>query len=187
MVIQDLTNAKILDQSSSNTLFDLHPAVVYRMVCNWTIFSDPRVLSAIYASSLTKPIPGWPSDPLPPGMFVLLLSDNSSVRQWAGNQALKCTIVPMSSELFVGPYLQAIEVIGRALTLSGTSHVPDLTMLPFSLARDPSHLWAGFSAILRHMPVDVLASDTRLHADFRRSITGHLHDTGPGQLSHFIL
>jgi len=97
MVIQDLINAKILDQPSSKTLSDVHPAVVYRMVCNWTIFSDPRILSAIHASFLTKPIPGWPGDPLPPGIFVLLLSDNSSVRKWAGNQALKCTIVPMSS------------------------------------------------------------------------------------------
>ena len=178
MVIQDLTNAKILDQPSSKTLSDLHPAVVYRMVCNWTIFSDPRILSVIYASSLTKPIPGWPSDPLPSGMFVLLLSDNPSVRQWARNQALKCTTVPMSSVLFVGPYLQASEVVGRALTLSGSSTL-DFTLLPFSFARDPSHLWAGFSTILRHIPVDALASDTRQHADFRRIITGHLHDIGP--------
>jgi senataxin len=179
MVAQDLTNAKILDQPSTKTLSDLHPAVVYRMVCNWTIFSDPRILSAIYASSLNKPLPGWPGDPLPLGMFVLLLSDNPNVRQWAGSQALRCTIVPMSSELFVGPYLQAIEVVARALTLSGTSRMPDPALFPFSFARDPCHLWSGFSAVLRHIPVDALASDTRQHVDFRRIITGHLHDTGP--------
>jgi len=182
MVTQDLINAKILDQSTTKTLSDIHPAVVYRMVCNWTIFSNPKVLSAIYSSSLTDPLPGWPTDPLPPGMFVLLMSDRSSVRQWAVNQALKCTTVPMSNDLFVGSYLQAIEAVVHALTLSEPSHLPDPTLKkpsPFSVARDPSHLWSGFSTILRHIPVVALTSDTRHHVDLRRIVTGHLHDTGP--------
>jgi len=182
IVTRDLANVKILDQPAPKTLSDIHPAVVYRMVCNWTIFSDPRILSAIHAYSLTKPLPGWPSDPLPPGMFVLLISDSLSVRQWAANQASKCTTVPMSNDLFVGSYLQAIEVMVHALALLGPTPLTDPESgapFPFSFARDPSHLWSGFSAALRHIPLHALASDTRLHVDFRRIITGHLHDTGP--------
>lgn len=179
MVTKDLTDAKILGQPSTKTLSDIHPAVVYRMVCNWTIFSDPQIISAIYASSLTNPLPGWPGDPLPSGMFVLLMSDKSSVRQWAREQAFKCTTVPMSSDLFVGPYLQAIEVVVHALTLSGTSCSQDSALCRFSFARNPSDLWSGFSAVLRHIPVDALTYDTRQRTDLRRIITGHLHDTGP--------
>jgi senataxin len=85
----------------------------------------------------------------------------------------------MSSDLFFGPYLQAIEVVGHAMALSGTSRLPDPELCHFSFARDISCLWSGFSVVLRHMPVDTLASDARQHVDFRRIVTGHLHDTGP--------
>jgi senataxin len=179
MVTQDLTNAKLLDQLSTKTLLDIHPATVYRMVCNWTIFSDPGILSVINSSLSTTSLPGWPRDPLPSGMFVLLLSDNLSVRQWAVNQALKCTTVPMSNDLFVGSYLQAIEVVGRAMTLSETTRSADPSLCHFSLARDPCDLWSGFSVVLRHIPVDALASDAQQPVSFRRIVTGHLHDTGP--------
>jgi senataxin len=181
MVTRDLVDAKLMDQSTTKTLSDIHPAVVYRMVCNWTIFSNPKILSAIYSSSLIGPLLGWPTDPLPPGMFVLLMSDRSSVRQWAVNQALQCTTVPMSDDLFVGSYLQAIEAVVYALTLSEPSHSDHALKkpFPFSVARDPSLLWSGFSIILRHIPVVALASNTRHHVDIRHIVTGHLHDTGP--------
>lgn len=179
MVIHDLTNANILGRPATKTLSDVHPAVVYRLVCNWTIFSDQRILSAIHASLITDPLPGWPSDPLPPGMFVLLMSDSPSVRQWAKHQASRCAAVPMSSDMFAGPYFQAIELVIRALTLSGTDRFSDSALSSFSFASDPSHLWSGFFSLLRHLPVDVLASDTRHHTNLRRIVTGHLHDTGP--------
>jgi senataxin len=180
MVIQDLTNANILGQHATKTLSDsVHPAMVYRLVCNWTIFSDKRILSAIHTSSISHPLPGWPSDPLSPGMFILLMSDSPSVGQWAKNQASKCTTVPMSSDMFVGPYFHATELVIHALTLSGTGQLPDSALSSFSFASDPSRLWSGFSFLLRHLPVDVLASDTRQHTNLRRVITGHLHDTGP--------
>ena len=181
MVIQDLADAKVLDLSSTSghaSLSDVHPAVIYRMVCNWTIFSDPRVLAVIHASSLTKPLSGWPTDPLPAGMLILLMNDNLNVRQWAVSQASKCLAVPISDHLFVGSYFQAVEAITHGLTAT-ESGLALREPHPFSFTPDLSSFWSAFSVALRHIPVAALASGTGRHADLRRIVTGHLHDTGP--------
>lgn len=177
MVLQDLLQSLPLNQSNSTTtrpLSNIHPAVVYRMVSNWTIFKDARVFSAIHKNPPINYLPTWPRDPLPPGMFLLLMNSNPTVRQWAEAHAAKCTIVPMSNDEFVGPYIDVIEIIGRHLTDPFLN-----SSLPFEFATNPIDLWSGFRVALRQIPIDALGSNTRQYSDFRRIVTKHLHDTGP--------
>ncbi|KAF8073606.1 SEN1 N terminal-domain-containing protein [Lyophyllum atratum] len=180
MVLQDLTKATLLGQPANSvqqTLSAAPPAVAYRMVSNWTIFKDSRILSVIHEYPPTGPFPIWPKDPLPPGMLVLLMDDKPNVRRWAEAHAAKCAVVPMSNDHFVGSYLDAVEIIGRHLTDPALN-----ANLPFSFALDPSDLWSGFRTVLRHIPIEALGSTTREYSDLRGIVARHLYDTGP----HFL-
>ncbi|GLB38538.1 putative SEN1 N terminal [Lyophyllum shimeji] len=179
-VLEDLAKACLIGpsaESTQRTLSDAPPAVVYRMVSNWTIFKDPRIMSVIHNRPPTGPISTWPKDPIPPGMLILLLDANADVRRWAEAHISKCSVVPMSNEHFLGAYLDAVEVIGRHLTDPGLN-----ANLPFTFAMDPSDLWSGFRTVLRQIPVDALGSTTRQCSDLRGIVARHLYDTGP----HFL-
>ena len=159
------------------TLSDIHPATVYRMLYNWTIFKDPLVYSALHTVPLAHHFVEWPKDPLPPGMLILLMDANPDVRCWAEAHAAKSTVVPISVDHFIGPYPEAVEIIGRQLTDTSLN-----AALPFSFATNDVDLWSGFRAVLRQIPIDVLGSKSRQYSDLRGIITRHLFDSGPRQL-----
>jgi senataxin len=199
MVISALSHAgfspNISDNDPQLTLSNAPSAVVYHMVCNLQILQDSRILSIIRAHSPSDLLPGWPVDPPPAGMLILLVDENPRVRQWAKNQASKCKIVPIPKEKFVGPYAVALEAIAHAvsagtdLSSSATLAVPtNNTAIAtsnafriFSYTTDPADLWSGFCAFLRLIPPKLLTSSTNHNVDLRRLVTGHLHDTGPRQ------
>ncbi|KAG6816805.1 hypothetical protein H0H87_002774 [Tephrocybe sp. NHM501043] len=178
-VIDDLTKAGLWDgpgPSGQRTLANASPAVTYRMVSNWTIFKDPRIQSIINDRPPPEPLPKWPKDPLPPGMFMLLMHDKTEVRRWAEAQASLSTAAPMPIDDYMGTYLNVFETIGRQLT--------DQTLnanFSFPFATEPSALWAGFRHALRQFPITALSSPSRPYTDFRGIVARHLYDTG----SHF--
>ena len=194
-VLEALANSGISlhhpDSSRQRTLSDAPSAVVYNMVANLTILKDPRILSFIRSLGPSQPLPGWPTDPLPAGLLILMLDEASNVRRWARNQASRCTIVPIPREKFVGSYQTAVEAVAYALSSSNPSSAlsspafpppPDSYLAsstsPFSFASDPANLWSGFCAVLRLVPPESLSSSTHQRADLRRIVTSHLHDTG---------
>ncbi|RDB14553.1 putative ATP-dependent helicase C29A10.10c [Hypsizygus marmoreus] len=177
LVLQDLTKANLLNQPSTARAGTLSDTLAYRMVSNWAIFKDPTVLSVIHTYPPTKLFVTWPTDPLPPGMLILLMDDMADVRRWAEIHASKCTVIPMSQDLFIGAYLDSVDTIGRQLTDPALN-----SSLPFSFAKDPSDLWSGFRLVLRLIPVDALGSRTRQYSDLRGIVARHLYDTGP----HFV-
>jgi senataxin len=195
-VLEVLANAGISlhnpDSSRPRTLSDAPSAVVYNMVANLTILKDPRILSFIRSLVPSQPLPGWPTDPLPAGLLILMLDEVSSVRRWARNQAARCTIVPIPKEKFVGSYRTAVQIVVYALSLSdhgNTSASPPFPLAsdshsarsssPFSFAIDIADLWSGFCAVLRLIPPESLSSNTHQYADLRRIVANHLNDTGP--------
>ncbi|KAG1882613.1 SEN1 N terminal-domain-containing protein [Suillus subluteus] len=149
--------------------------VLYHMVSNMRVFRDPRVLPLIRAC---PPISTWPLDPPPPGLFVLVMDESSSVRQWAKAQIIKSTQVPMLEHQFVAGHELALQEVISVLTLSreGEATMADSVILN-SFSSDSSELWAGFSQILRHLPTEVLAKSSK-GIGYRRIVTGHLHDIG---------
>ena len=164
------------------TLSDIHPAIVYRMLSNWTIFKDPLVFSTLHAVPPAPHFVEWPKDPLPPGMLILLMDANPDVRRWAEAHATKSTVVPISVDYFIGPYPEAVEIISRQLTDASLN-----AALPFSFSTNDVDLWSGFRAVLRQIPIDILGSKSRQSFDLRGIISRHLFDTGPRQLLHLFL
>lgn len=201
MVISALSRAGITSTISNKPQLPLSNApspVVYHMVCNLQILRDPRILSIIHAHPPSDLLPGWPTDPPPAGMLILLMDKHVQVRQWAKNQISKCKVVPIPKEKFVGPYTVAMDIIARAVsvstqinglsnltapavTLNGVINTTGSSFNAFSYATDPVDLWSGFCAFLRLIPPELLTSSTHLNIDLRRLVTGHLHDTGPRQ------
>ncbi|KAG1848713.1 SEN1 N terminal-domain-containing protein [Suillus subalutaceus] len=157
--------------------------VLYHMVSNMRVFRDPRVLPLIRAC---PPISTWPLDPPPPGLFVLVMDESSSVRQWAKAQIIKSTQVPMLEHQFVAGHELALQEVISVLTLSreGEATMTDSVMLN-SFSSDSSELWAGFSQILRHLPTEVLAKSSK-GIGYRRIVTGHLHDIGRREFISFV-
>ncbi|KAG2151416.1 SEN1 N terminal-domain-containing protein [Suillus clintonianus] len=149
--------------------------LLYHMVSNMRVFRDPRVFSLIRAC---PPISSWPSDPPPPGLFVLVMDESSAVRQWAKAQIVKSTQVPMLEHQFVAGHELALQAVIKALTLSREGEgVTTDSALPYSFSSDSPELWAGFSQILRHLPTEVLVKSSE-GMGYRRIVTGHLHDIG---------
>lgn len=197
MVLATLSRAGISPSMQASepqiTLSSAPPAIVYNMVCNLQILRDPRILSIIRGCSPPDPLPGWPADPPPAGILILMLDEVGEVRHWAKSQALKCKIVPMSRATFTGAYITAMDVIAHAVS-AGTRSTISLNSAPpvtlneadgvfntFSFASDPVDLWSGFCAFLRLVPPEMLTSSADHNSDLRRVVTGHLHDTGPRQ------
>jgi senataxin len=147
------------------------------------VFRDPRVLPLIRAC---PPISTWPLDPPPPGLFVLVMDESSVVRQWAKAQIIKSTQVPMLEHQFVVGHELALQEVINALTLSreGEAVMTDSAILN-SFSSDSSELWAGFSQILRHLPIEVLAKSSK-GIGYRRIVTGHLHDIGRREFISFV-
>lgn len=201
MVVSALSRAGISSDVSNNhsrsTLSNAPSAVVYHMVCNLQILRDPRMLSIIHAHPPSDLLLGWPTDPPPAGLLILLVDENSQVRRWAKTQISKCKITPIPLEKFVGAYTIVIDAVAHAVsagTHGNASSNPatvvsiDNTAIEtsglfgtFSYVTDPGDLWSGFCALLRLIPPELLTSSPHHNVDLRHLVTGHLHDIGPRQ------
>ncbi|KAJ7175856.1 SEN1 N terminal-domain-containing protein [Mycena filopes] len=91
--VQGLEEAKL---SSRNTYFgafdattmagfyesfeawELSTTIGFRIVSNLTILRDHRIMSIIHDAPPTSTIDSWPSDPLPPGILMLLADETSA-------------------------------------------------------------------------------------------------------------
>ncbi|KAF8158282.1 SEN1 N terminal-domain-containing protein [Crassisporium funariophilum] len=179
-----LKDISMIDSVSNQqtVLSNVPDILVYRMVSNWTVFCDPRILSVLNRYSPPDRSTGWPKDPLPPGMFGLLIHRNQKLRAWAAAHASNSTLIP--HERFAGPYVEALGVVARAVQASlnlSSDHGSngDATEgVPFDLA-EPLALWSGFHAVLKITPPGWLKSTPRQHIDMRRVAFSHLHDKGP--------
>ena len=168
----DLSSSTLASRTSQK----VSQPVLYHMVSNMRVFRDPQILSLVRAC---PSISGWPSDPPPPGLFVLLMDESPDVRQWAKAQVIKSTQVPMLESQFVAGHELALQAVISAVSLSrkGEVVVTDSTS-PYFFSSDPTQLWSGFSQILRHVPTEVLAKPSQ-GMDCKRIVMGHLHDVGP--------
>ncbi|KAJ7670210.1 SEN1 N terminal-domain-containing protein [Mycena rosella] len=163
----------VLEDISGRALAATPPAICYRIVSNLTILKDPQIMTIIRNEPPTEPIDDWPFDPLPPGMLILLVDEQSSVRNWAERQASRCQVIPISRDRFSASHVTALEAIVVAL-----DRVPSKG---FSFAMDPHDLWSGFWSVLKLVPVEYLQTGI-----IYRVVKGHLHDTGPhfGHILH---
>lgn len=181
-ILEELTNAGILSSTGTPTskpLSNVPPAIVYNMVSNITVLRDRRILSAIMAAPLSEPLPGWPTDPIPPGLLILLLNKNEKVRQWALRHTSICRTVPIATEAFSESYKLVLEAMVPAF--SANTHVPHPNpneAIQTTIVADPNVLWQSFKEVMRFIPSRFLTCSSSLAVDIRRMVTGHLHDTG---------
>jgi len=193
-VLEDVRVAGFTPGSALNqqmTLAELPPATVYRMVSNWTIFCDSRIQTILHTYALSNCPTGWPTDPLPPGMFVLLIVANPLLRTWAKSHASNSSLI--ASDKFLGSHVNALGVLAHAINAShngpaqsslGTITPPNFnTQLTFAGSFD---LWSGFHSALRLIPPEFLSSSSRQRINIGRIVTGHLHDQGPRQLLYLL-
>ncbi|KAJ6559197.1 SEN1 N terminal-domain-containing protein [Mycena vulgaris] len=162
----------VLEDISGRPLARTQPAIGYRIVSNLTILQDPQIMSIIHSDPPTEPIDGWPSDPLPPGILMLLVDERPEVRKWAERQAAQCKVVPMSRDRFSASHVTALEAVVKALDPVSLADRTLPTRFPF--ATDPHGLWSGFWSVLKLVPVEYLQTGI-----IYRVVNGHLHDTGP--------
>lgn len=161
----------------------------YRLVTNWTIFQDPRILSFLQKSVLTVASESLADYPVPPGILILLFADNTQLRTWADAQASMSAMI--SLELFKGAYTEATEVILRVMNTShaamqaipsaGSSIMDHLKFAPLPI------LWSAFNRFLRLIPLEWLRYTTGLPLSLRRTVLEHLRDEGPRQCPGFFV
>lgn len=184
------TAAPGLDQQM--TLAKLPSATVYRMVSNWTIFCDPRIQSILDRYAPSNCSTGWPTNPLPAGMFVLLIVANPLLRNWARNHASSSSLIALDK--FRDSHVNALGVLANAIH---ASHIgPPQSSLstpappnPFDmqlLFSGSFDLWSGFYSALRLIPPELLIPTSRQRINIGRIITSHLHDQGPRQLLYLL-
>ena len=167
----------------NKSLPDALAPLFYRVASNWTIFTDPNAFSILRQLALSGYVGDWPKDHLAPGLFILLMDSNDKIREWAQSHAASYAVTPMPNGKFTGAYVNALEVIGRAMQMpkdSLSTHLaaqsPELA--PFSFTPDLLQLWIGFQLFLRFVPIERLKSSHQ-QISLRRIVLGHLHDNGP--------
>ena len=174
------------------TLAELPPATVYRMVSNWTIFCDSSIQSILHRYPPSNCSTGWPTDPFPPGMFVLLIVANPLLRSWARSHASSSSLI--APDKFRGSHVNALGVLTHAIHAShngpaqsslSTPTPPDPlnTQLIFAASVD---LWSGFHSALRLIPPEFLIPTSRQRINIGRIVTSHLHDQGPRQSLYLL-
>ena len=193
-VLKDILDAgfTIPPLNQQKTLAELRPAIVYRLVSNWTIFCDSTIQSILHAYVPSNCSIDWPTDPFPPGMFVLLIVANPLLRAWARSHASSSSLIP--PDKFFGSHVHALGVLARAIHASHSGPAessPDMTaplnslnaQLTFAGSFD---LWLGFHSALRLIPPEFLTSTSRQRINIGRIVTSHLHDQGPRQFLYFL-
>ncbi|PFH53903.1 hypothetical protein AMATHDRAFT_705 [Amanita thiersii Skay4041] len=184
-VLQDVTNN--VDCASNSAPKKVSSVAIYRMLFNWTIFSDSRIQSILQqCPDCTNE---WPKDSFPPGLILFLFHDSPRVRLWARNHISRASVIPMSSDQFVGMYTEVKQTAIGLISPPATT--PPLTLPPeVTFTKDTCELWDSFSTFLRFVPVEQLKSKSLPRNDFCHLIVGHLHDNGPqfaGVLRSFLL
>lgn len=187
-VLKDVLGAgfrpgSIFDQQM--TLAKLPSATVYRMVSNWTIFCDSRIQSILHIYAPSNCSTGWPIDPLPPGMFVLLVVANPLLRTWASSHASSSPLI--TPDKFRDSHINALGVLAHAIHASRSG--PDESSLATPTPQNSlntqltfagsSDLWSGFYSALRLIPPEFLISTSRQRINIGHIVTSHLHDQGP--------
>ena len=162
------------------------------MVSNLYILKDPRI-TGLFGTRLNPDfLFDWPSDPPPPGLFLLALDENEGVRRWARAQAFQCKTVPIANVKFVGQYLCATGAVTHAVSkrpqVDGTmlySTIPVLdddarAFANFTFTSDLTELWSAFYALVRLVPTEKLAYNSiDRNINIGHTVIRHLHDTGP--------
>ncbi|KAH7885389.1 SEN1 N terminal-domain-containing protein [Phlebopus sp. FC_14] len=175
--------------SDPNTLRNVSPAVPYHAVSNIRILRDGSVLRLIRSRPVTS---DWPTDVPPPGLLILMFDESRDVRQWARSFVSGCSEVPMAENHFVTGHDLAIRaissVIAKTTSRENWTNTSVLTVPlveaessladSFSFTSDPREIWQGLYQVLRLIPSEILSKSSG-GTDYRRLVTGHLHDSGP--------
>lgn len=193
-IVQDINLAETASNSSSNEpTASLPSGTLYRLVSNWNVFCDSRVTSYLQTHIPPSPVFGWPENPLPPGMLVLLIADDAKLRIWAKNYASRSKLIP--KDLLSKSYIEALELVISALEtssrpLSEQDVIPDQAMPPplkhIRLAQT-SDLWSGIYTIMRLLPPEWLNSNLGNPPKLRRITLSHLQDPAPRQSAFLFL
>ncbi|KDR82678.1 hypothetical protein GALMADRAFT_220668 [Galerina marginata CBS 339.88] len=179
-VLNDLDAVNHLDSSSQEQVISsnsLPIGTLYRLLCNWTIFSDHRILAYLQSRVPFNHVIDWPDYPIPPSLLVLLLVDNTELRSWAAARASSSKII--QPDFFTGHYTEAVDVIVRVMTTSDETYSkksPPVASIMNNLEfAQSSELWSGFLAILRLIPPQWLKSTVGQPLKLRRVVLSHLH------------
>ncbi|KAL0961073.1 hypothetical protein HGRIS_014934 [Hohenbuehelia grisea] len=174
--LQTLGISDTSSTSSGNTLSDAPSAIVYQMTSTIPLLKDPKIISVLRSFPPVHPFLEWPEDPIPPGMLMLLLDQNSAIRTWAADQIKRCKTVPIPIATLDDRYKSALGTIMSALSASQSASAA------YSFCDDRFEQWSGFTSVIRMLPPEVLSTPIAGINDPRRLVIGHLHDTGP----HFL-
>jgi len=180
MVTADLSTISL---TPNNSLPDVLAPLFYRMASNWTIFTDPNAFSILRQLALSGYVGDWPKDHPAPGLFILLMDSNDKIREWAQSHARYYAVTPMPNDKFTGAYINALEVIGRAMQMPKDTSATHLAaqspeLAPFSFTPGLLQLWIGFRLFLRFVPIERLKASHQ-QISLWRIVLGHLHDNGP--------
>ncbi|KAF8908972.1 SEN1 N terminal-domain-containing protein [Gymnopilus junonius] len=169
-----------LTDTQQSLSVSLPVGTLYRLVTNWTIFQDPRILSFLQKGVLSVHLVNLADYPIPPGFLVLLLADNSQLRNWAVTQVSQSTMI--RSGIFTGAYIEAMETILHVVsTYDAAKSTPSAgpSLVAHLQFASLSELWSGFNKLLRVIPPEWFQTATHLPLSLRRTVLGHLHDEGP--------
>lgn len=166
-------------EGTGRSLADIPIQLLFRMVTNWTIFSNSEIQTLLHDFAPAQPVSGWPSIYPPPGMLLLAVDQSEQVRQWARGQCLSADLTVMPPAKFTGSYIKAFEMMVQAI--QGTTSNLDGSPA-FNVSSDPVVLWSAFSKVIRLVPPT--ENPCKSTFDLRRTVTSHLHNTGPRKLAN---
>jgi senataxin len=157
-------------------------------VSNWNVFCDSRVTSYLQSHVPPSPVPGWPENPLPPGLLVLLIADDAKLRIWAKDYASRSKLIP--KDLLSKSYIEALELVVSALDISSRPFSEEDAILDQAMPSPLKHiqlaetsdLWSGIYTIMRLLPPEWLNSNLGNPLKLRRVTLSHLQDPAPRQL-----
>jgi senataxin len=173
-VLQELRHFGAVDNDS----YDLTKApspLLYRILSNFTIFSSPRIMDALLSTSIKEHYSDWPTNTVPAGVLLALMSDKESFRKWAADEVGRCQKSPLEDEVYRGAHIRVLEAIFSAIT-DASKKVGSI-----NFPQDSALLWRSVYKLLQFVPTQYLSSSSSLNADMRRLVIKHLHDTGPGE------
>ncbi|KAF7314267.1 hypothetical protein MKEN_00899300 [Mycena kentingensis (nom. inval.)] len=154
--------AHVVQSITGGSLSASPSAVSYHAVVNLAVLEDPEVMTAIRQHPPTACIETWPEDPVPPGILILLMHEDSQVRKWAEMQAARAKRVPI--EELSAMHTVAITVLNECLK----SDAPR----KYCASSDMRVLWSAFTNFIKFVPPDC-------QEQIYKSVIGHLHDAGP--------
>lgn len=162
-------------QQCGESISSAPPAVVYRIVFNVNFLQDERI-HRLFQRPPSAPFTGWLADPLPPGLLLLFMHENSDVRNWALQQA-KSSSAPIPDEKQHSQHRLALEFIMNNIS-SIVNNATEARNLQFPFTLDTGIIWQALFHVINYLPPKFFLGFTSI----RRFVAGHLHDTGPGRL-----